>query len=93
MATDIDVNLVDCEFGQCAKQCVEVASESAPGTASYSTLNELRAAMTELHAAMLQISFAFPPPDARELHAVIDELHVVMLQVSFRDCGIGTACA
>ena len=85
--------LVNDEFGQCAKQCVEVASESAPGTASYSTLDELRAAMTELHAAMLQISFAFPPPDARELHTVIDELHVVMLQVSFRDRGIGTACA
>ena len=49
-----------CEFGQCSKQCVEVASESAAGTASSSTLDELRAAMNELHAAMLQISFVFP---------------------------------
>ena len=52
--------------------------------------------MTELHAAMLQISFVFPQPDqpdAQELHTVIDELHVVMLQISFRDRGIGTACA
>ena len=88
--------LVNDEFGQCAKQCVEVASESAAGTASSSTLNELRAAMNELHAAMLQISFVFPQPDqpdAQELHTVIDELHVVMLQISFRDRGIGTACA
>ena len=82
-----------CEFGQCATQCGEVASESAAGTASSSTLDELRAAMNELHAAMLQISFVFPQPDARELHTVIDELHVVMLQISFRDRGIGTACA
>ena len=85
-----------CEFGQCAKQWVEVASESAAGTTSSSTLDEIRAAMNELHAAMLQISFVFPQPDqpdARELHTVIDELHVVMLQISFRDRGIGTACA
>ena len=88
--------LVNDEFGQCAKQCVEVASESAAGTASSSTLDEIRAAMNELHAAMLQISFVFPQPDqpdAQELHTVIDELHVVMLQISFRDRGIGTACA
>ena len=84
--------LVNDEFGQCAKQCVEVASESAAGTGSSSTLDELRAAMNELHAAMLQISLVFLQPDARELHTVIDELHVVMLQISFRDRGIGTAC-
>ena len=78
-----------------------VASESAPGTASSFilipdvALDELRAAMDDLHSAMLQISLAFPEPDvpepdARELHAAMDELHVVMLQISFRDHGIGT---
>ena len=74
-----------------------VASKSAPGTASSfapdATMDELRAAMDELHAAMLLISFAFPQPDARELPAAMDELHAVMLQISFRDRGIGTACA
>ena len=66
-------NLETCEFAQWAKQCVERhaagavgeiktvegASESAPGTASSSTLDELRAAIAvidELHRKMLQIS-------------------------------------